>query len=77
MTSSEFTIDGVPYLLESSCEYRHWSVIRDRVVKYLERVGKETAKSMLFEATVLGTTSINKELASFKLTIHPSGNSFQ
>lgn len=77
MTSSEFTIDGISYLLESSCEYRHWSVIHDRVVKYLERVGKKTSKSMLFEATVLGTTSINKELVPFKLTIHPSGNNFQ
>lgn len=77
MTSTEFIIDGVQYLLESDCEYRHWAVIHDRVVKYLERVGKETSKSMLFEATVLGTTSTNKELVSFKLTIHPSGNNFQ
>lgn len=75
MTSSEFTIDGVPYLLESNCEYRHWSVIHDRVVKYLERVGKATA--VLFEATVEGSTSINKERVSFKLTINPQGNNFR
>lgn len=75
MTSSEFTIDGVPYLLESSCEYRHWSVVRDRVVKFLERVGK--AGAILTTATVEGTTEINRETVSFKLTIYPSGNTFQ
>ena len=75
MTSSEFTIDGVPYLLESSCEYRHWSVIRDRVVKFLERVGKDAA--ILTTAAVEGTTEINRELVSFKLTINPTGNPFR
>lgn len=74
MTSAEFTIDGVPYLLESSCEYRQWAVIHDRVVKYLERVGKET--SVLFTATVEGKTTINREDVSFKLTINPQGNPF-
>lgn len=75
MTSSEFTIDGVPYLLESSCEYRHWSVIRDRVVKFLERAGKGAV--VLSTATVEGTTEINREPVSFKLTINPTGNPFR
>ena len=75
MTSSEFTIDGVPYLLESSCEYRHWSVIRDRVIKFLERAGKGAV--ILSTATVEGKTEINRELVSFKLTIYPTGNPFR
>lgn len=75
MTSSEFTIDGISYLLESSCEYRHWSVIRDRVVKFLERAGKGAV--VLSTATVEGTTEINRELVSFKLTIYPTGNPFR
>lgn len=76
MTSTEFTIDGVPYLLKSNCEEAVWSTVCDRVIKQLQRIGKEAAKGMYGPASAEGRTMINRKLVSFKLTINPQGNPF-
>lgn len=75
--STEFTIDDIPYLLESGCEQAIWPIVCERVIKHLQRVGKEAAKNQFSEATVLSATRIKKQLVSFKLTIHPKGNPFR
>jgi hypothetical protein len=75
--SKEFTIDGIPYLLESGCPNDIWPNLCDRVQKDLIRIGKEAAKSMYSEATAVGMTKFGSGLVSFKLTINPQGNNFR
>lgn len=77
MNSTEFTIDGVPYLLKSNCEESVWPIVCDRVIKQLQRIGKEAAEGMYGPASAEGRTMISRRSVSFKLTIHPSGNNFQ
>lgn len=75
--SKEFTIDGIPYLLESGCSNDIWPNLCDRVQKDLIRIGKEAAKSMFSEATAVGKTKFGFGVVTFKLTINPQGNNFR
>lgn len=77
LASTEFTIDGVPYLLESGCEQAIWPKLCDRVIKHLERIGKEAAANQFSEATVVSVTKLCQRNVTFKLTINPQGNKFR
>lgn len=76
MQSTEFTIDGVLYLLSSSCEQVIWPKLCDRVQKELIRIGKEVSQDIKFTAVVAGTTKMCNREISFYLTTYPKGNSF-
>lgn len=75
-SSAEFTIDNVRYLLASGCERAIWPKLCDRVIKHLERIGKDAAFSQFGEASCVGTTKICNRIETFKLTINPQGNPF-
>lgn len=70
---TQFTIDNVPYQLASDCERAIFPKLCDRVIKHLERVGKESAMHMYGQATTTGKTKLCNRLVSFKLTINPQG----
>lgn len=70
---TQFTLDGTEYQISSDCERVIFPKLCDRVVKHLERIGKETAKGMYGEATVSGKTKLCERVVSFKLTINPQG----
>ena len=73
MQHTQFNIDGVPYQLASNCEVVIFPKLCDRVIKHLERIGKEAAKGMYGEATCEGKTKMYGRIVSFKLTINPNG----
>lgn len=73
MQHTQFSIDGVNYQLASSCEVSIFPKLCDRVIRHLERIGKESAKNMYGEATCVGKTKMCNRLISFKLTINPQG----
>ena len=73
MQHTQFSIDGVPYQLASNCEAAIFPKLCDRVIKHLERIGKEAAKDMYGESNCTGKTKMCNRIVSFKLTINPNG----
>lgn len=74
MMHVSFQLDNVNYLLEANCNERIFRRLSDRVIKLLERIGKEAAKDMYGHAArVTGYTKINNELITHYITINPEG----
>lgn len=69
----QFIIDGTVYQLDSNCRREIWPSLCDRVGKNLERISKEVAKDIVFEATVVGSTNLCHDKVDFRLTINPQG----
>jgi hypothetical protein len=70
----QFSLDGVEYLLEAKCHQQTWPRLKDRVIRELTRMGKESAKEMYGRtARAMGLTILNKESICFFITINPKG----